>query len=120
MEMGQPVIVCVKPYDDTEKEDSDEELLSDGYIKPAKTATHLQTTYSPAPPTSATEGGGEQVTTPQLATEDVSRTLDWFRETLMRTGKGGRITLKDFKYAAKECVVSVLSYLETPPVRMCT
>ena len=108
MEMGQPVVVCVKPYNHTEKEDSDEELLSNGSIKAAKAARCPQPTHSPAPPTSATRGGSEQVTTPQLATEDVSKTLEWFREILTRIGKGGRVTLKDFKCAARECVVSAL------------
>lgn len=105
MEIGEPTIICVKPYGSYEDEDSDEESLSGANIKPEKAVANSAITRSPAPPISAANGGSEQIASPQLATEEVSRTLEWFRETLMRIGKGGRITLKDLKYAARECLV---------------
>ena len=38
--------------------------------------------------------------------EELSQVLEWFRGTFTRIGKHGRVTLRDFKCAARECEVS--------------
>ena len=38
--------------------------------------------------------------------EELSQVLEWFRDTFTRIGKHGRVSLRDFKCAARECEVS--------------
>jgi len=40
--------------------------------------------------------------------EELSQVLEWFRGTFTRIGKHGRVSLRDFKYAARECEVSTI------------
>jgi len=40
--------------------------------------------------------------------EELSQVLDWFRDTFTHIGKHGRVSLKDFKCAARDCEVSVI------------
>lgn len=49
----------------------------------------------------------ETMSSPQLDTEEVTRTLEWFRVTFTRIGKHDRVTLKEFKYAARDLEVSI-------------
>ena len=56
--------------------------------------------------TSTTPAVQEEAALRQQDAEELSRVLEWFRATFTRIGKHGRVSLKDFKYAAKECEVS--------------
>ena len=40
--------------------------------------------------------------------EELSQLLEWFRDTFTHIGKHGRVSLKDFKCAARDCEVSVI------------
>ena len=51
----------------------------------------------------------EQEIPDRMSEEEVSLILEWFRETFAMIGKHGRVTLKDFKHAAKESEVFILN-----------
>lgn len=46
--------------------------------------------------------------------EDLSACIEWFRQNLIKVAKQGKITLKDFKHAAKVLDVSEFSLQATP------
>ena len=112
MDVPRPIIIHVTPAPGNEllsdEDDADcfqEEELVELQTSPAPPSVeetapvHLGNGTIPAIASPST------VSSPQLDTEEVSRTLEWFRETLTRIGKHGRVTLKDFKFAARECEV---------------
>lgn len=119
MDVSQPIIIRVKPAPGSEVQDhSDTDESRNCHVEEELVA--LEDTS--APPATGAGSDGETISmplangavtvspvmSPQLDTEEVSRTLEWFRETLTRISKNGRVSLKDFKYAARECEVELL------------
>ena len=43
--------------------------------------------------------------------DELSACIEWFRESLPKVAKHGRVTLKEFKQAAKVLDVSLINYL---------
>lgn len=125
MEIAEPTIITVKPACNHGAPISPDSVALD-CLSSVREPEIVTLQRCPAPPRSSGSDEGEPrqqgngtvvtvavsspaeagpVSSPQLDTEEVSRTLEWFRETLTSISKHGRVTLKDFKYAARECEV---------------